>query len=465
MRPGYFIQSGVDGSDFETIKKFLKNVLPGSILVSRKNFTNSSELSELIKKINKFYRIENGIEEPYYAIDQEGGNVIRLSDVNYIPSNLALGKINNIQFTYYSGLKTGFDLASVGINWNLAPDLDVLKNFSNPVILERSFGTDIDSVSKHGIAYINGLRKYGVASTAKHFPGHGFVSADSHKILPVDGRNISEIYNDMEPFVKSSKNNVDSIMMSHVEYENIDPYPASLSEKLYDILRNKIGFKGVIITDSMDMKAISLNYSYREIVNLSLNNGADIVESADTGTAENLKYELEKIEIKDENNKIKRIKNLIPERILNFKPPDKIMDVISYKSIVWKRYVTLEPEKDFYLIFMPYSLTDVNSDMNNYSKLKEELELNNFKFKFIQFRDLKDVLFTRQQLIFLGRNENFYDNYKIINEKAKGNRCVYISTSLGMDDGLINDDIGYICTYSTKVENIIYAIYSILGFV
>jgi beta-N-acetylhexosaminidase len=250
-----------------------------------------------------------------------------------------------------------------------------------------------------------------------------------------------------------------------VEYENIDPYPASLSEKLYDILRNKIGFNGVIITDSMDMKAISLNYSYREIVNLSLNNGADIVESADTGTAENLKYELEKIEIKDENNKIKRIKNLIPERILNFKPPDKIMDVISYRSIVWKRYVTLEPEKDFYLIFMPYSLTNVNSDMNNYSKLKDELELNNFKFKFVQFSDLNDMSFTGTQLVFLGRNENFYDNYKIINEKAKGNRCVYISTSLGMDDGLINDDIGYICTYSTKVENIIYAIYSILGFV
>ena len=222
MRPGYFIQSGINGNDFESIKKYLKKVLPGSILVSRKNFRNSAELSELIKNINKFYRIENGIEEPYYAIDQEGGNVIRLSDVNYIPSNLALGKINDINLTYYSGLKTGYDLASVGINWNLAPDLDILKNFSNPVILERSFGTDIDTVSEHGIAYIKGLRKYGVASTAKHFPGHGFVSADSHKILPVDTRNISEIYNDMAPFVKSSENNVDSIMISHVEYENID---------------------------------------------------------------------------------------------------------------------------------------------------------------------------------------------------------------------------------------------------
>ncbi len=464
MRTGYFIQSGIDGNDFESIKKFLKRVLPGSILVSRKNFANSTELSELIKNINRFYRIENNIEEPYYAIDQEGGNVIRLSDVNYIPSNLALGKINDIRLTYYAGLKTGYDLASVGINWNLAPDLDILKNFSNPVILERSFGPDIDTVSEHGIAYINGLKKYGVASTAKHFPGHGFVSADSHQVLPVDQRNVSEIYNDMAPFVKSCKNNVDSVMMSHVEYENIDHYPASLSGKLYDILRNKIGFKGVIITDSMDMKAISMNYSYKEMVELSLNNGADIVESANTETAENLKYELEKIEVLDKNNKVKRIKNLIPERVFNFKPPNKIMEIVSYKSIVWKRYVTLTPEKEFYLIFMPYSLTNVNSDVNNYSKLKEEFEFNNLKFKFISFDALNDVVFSNQQLIFIGRNENFYENYKIINEKAKGNNCVYISTSLGMDEGLISDDIGYISTYSSKVENIIYAIYSILGF-
>ncbi len=464
MHSGYFIQSGINGKNINEIKIFLEKVRPSSIILDRDNFDNLSELKNIVHDIKKFYKIDLGIDFPYFAMDQEGGNVIRIRDINYIPSNYALGKINNANLTYYAGLITGYELNNCGINWNLAPDLDILKNSSNKVILERSFSDNILKVACHGIKYIKGLNKYGVAATAKHFPGHGYVESDSHERLPVDNRLDAEIINDIYPFSMAIKNNVNSIMMSHVLFPEIDNYPASLSYKFYSMLRNELNFRGLIITDSMNMKAISDNYDIKEIVKNSINNGADVIESADPDMAMEILHSLNSMEIKHSEIKIEHIKGIAIRGHLTYKPPEKLMEIISYLSVEWKRIKILDPENELILVFIPYSLTRVNSDINNNIKLLRELKKHGLKYNVINFESFKNFEDKNRQIIFIGRNENFHENYKIINKKSIDNYCVYISTSVGMDIGLFNDNIGYISTYSTKTESIIYAIYKILGF-
>ncbi len=464
MQSGYFIQSGVKGNDINEIKKFLKKVKPSSIVLNRNNFNNSNELKDIIYKIKKFYKVDLNIYEPYFAIDQEGGNVIRIRDINYIPSNYALGKINNLNLTNYAATLTGYELNLCGINWNLAPDLDVLKNTENKVILERSFSDDVLKVAKHGIEYIKGINKAGVAATAKHFPGHGYVESDSHEKLPLDNRKYNEIMNDIYPFLIAAKNNVNSIMMSHVLFPEIDDYPASLSYKFYSILRNELNFNGLIITDSVNMKAISDNYKINEIVDKTINSGADVIECVDTDmTLEIFEY-MNKINIKNTENKIIHIKNLIPDNKLKYKPPEDLMKIISYLSVEWKRIKILDPADETIFVFMPYTLTKVNSDINNNNKLIEDLKNHNIKCDVIDFNDFKDFNDKNKQIIFIGRNENFHDNYKIINEKSINNNCVYISTSISNDTGLLNEDIGYISAFSTKIDNILYSVYKIFGF-
>ncbi len=464
MQNGYFIQSGIKGNDINEIKNFLKKIKPSSIILNRDNFNNLEELKNIIYEIKKFYKVDLGIYEPYFAIDQEGGNVTRIKDINYIPSNYALGKINNLNLTNYAAMLTGYELSSYGINWNLAPDLDILKNPENKVILERSFSEDVLKVSKHGIEYIKGINKAGVAATAKHFPGHGYVESDSHEKLPSDDRKYAEIINDMYPFLMAVKNNVNSVMMSHVLFPEIDDYPASLSYKFYSILRDELNFNGLIITDSVNMKAISDNYKINEIVNKTVNNGADIIECVDTDMALEIFEYMNKIDIKNKENKIMHIKNLVPDNTLKYKPPENLMKIISYLSIEWKRIKILKPGEETAFVFMPYTLTKVNSDINNNIKLPEELKNHNIKYNVIDFNNFKDFNDKNKQIIFIGRNENFHDNYKIINEKSINNHCVYISTGISNDTGLLNEDIGYISAYSTKIDNIIYAVYKIFGF-
>jgi len=282
MRTGSIIQSGLRGfADIETSLKAIKKLLPFSIVLFRSDFSKEEDLKQLINNINHLYRIEAGIDPPIIAVDQEGGNVVRIPWLDYNPSNFFTGSFNNLNFTLYIGRLTGSQLYNRGIRWNLAPVLDILNGY-NQVILERSFSEKVEAVAEHGAYYIKGLQEAGVAATAKHFPGHGSVLDDSHLVLPKDSRGFSAVMNDAYPFISAIESHVRSIMLSHVLYDSIDPdYPASLSEKVQNILRDELKFNGVILTDSVDMKAVSANYTISEIVKKSVGNEADVIEIAD----------------------------------------------------------------------------------------------------------------------------------------------------------------------------------------
>ena len=170
------------------------------------------------------------------------------------------------------------ELARLGVNINLAPVADLAINPNNRVIVKwgRSFGADVNSVVKYDSIFINAMHRYGVGTSLKHFPGHGSSLGDTHKGF-VDVTNLWQ-ERELEPYIKL-KSQTDTIMVAHIFNRRLDPsYPASLSNNIVNgLLRGKIGFRGVVISDDMQMGAIAKHYGLRERIKLAINAGVDIL--------------------------------------------------------------------------------------------------------------------------------------------------------------------------------------------
>ncbi|MBP2629203.1 MAG: beta-glucosidase-related glycosidase and D-alanyl-D-alanine dipeptidase [Firmicutes bacterium] len=225
------------------------------------------------------------------AVDQEGGRVNRFHFGTDLPGNMALGASGKVSNAYIAGNILGKELAVLGINTNLAPVLDINSNQDNPVIGIRSFGADGQMVTKMGGAYIKGLHDGGVLAAVKHFPGHGDTSLDSHLGLPtvLYGRSrLSEL--EIETF-RENLSATDMVMAAHIAFPELDDskviskkdgqpvfLPASLSYKiLTNLLRESLGYDGVIITDALEMKAITEHFGSEKAVVGALQAGVDIL--------------------------------------------------------------------------------------------------------------------------------------------------------------------------------------------
>lgn len=243
-----------------------------------RNIESPEQLKRLTDSLQKYSEIPLLV-----AVDQEGGRVQRLKaeqGFDETPSAAELGADGKPETAYKAGFEVGKNLRSSGFNLDFAPDLDVNVNPDNPVIgkLERSFSDDPDVVSKLGEAFIRGLRSQGIFSCVKHFPGHGSSTGDSHLGLT----DVSSTWTEKEllPFEYIVKNNrTDMVMTAHIFNRNLDSeYPATLSSKVIsDILRKKFGYNGVVITDDMQMKAISDSYGFEESIYRAVEAGADIL--------------------------------------------------------------------------------------------------------------------------------------------------------------------------------------------
>lgn len=253
----------------------------GGVIYFSRNIKDPKQVAELSSSIQSLVMSKKYKLPMIIATDQEGGSVVRLRSGSVFPGNMGLGAINSEDIAYEVGRIIGAELISVGINMNLAPVLDVNTNPLNPVIGNRSFGGDPRVVSSLGGAFIRGLHSSGVLSVAKHFPGHGDTSLDSHLELPVMDKSLDELMNiHIRPFIDAiNVFNVDAIMTAHVVYPVLDKEnPATLSKKvLTDLLRNKLGFKGVIMTDCMEMRAISDRYSAGDSAVKALKAGVDML--------------------------------------------------------------------------------------------------------------------------------------------------------------------------------------------
>ncbi|MFB6804088.1 glycoside hydrolase family 3 protein [Peribacillus butanolivorans] len=227
----------------------------------------------------------------FITIDQEGGIVTRLQTGTNLPGNMALGATRNKNYAYQSGEIIGKELSSLGINVNFGPAVDVNNNPGNPVIGVRSFSSDPDLVSKLGIETIKGLQSQNMIATTKHFPGHGDTAVDSHYGLPLVTHNKERLRSiELVPFQKAIDAGVDMMMTAHVQFPAFDDttyiskkdgqeimVPATLSQKVITgLLREEMGFEGVVVTDALNMKAIADNFGQEDAVVLALKSGVDI---------------------------------------------------------------------------------------------------------------------------------------------------------------------------------------------
>ncbi|MBV5319699.1 MAG: glycoside hydrolase family 3 protein [Chlorobium phaeobacteroides] len=243
-----------------------------------RNITTPSRLMKLTRELQRITEIPLLI-----AIDQEGGRVNRLKPALGFPPSLSaarLGKLDNTDSTTAEAAKTAETLKTMHLSMNLAPVVDLNSNKENPVIgkLQRSFSDDPDVVTRNARATCNAFREKGIIATLKHFPGHGSSTTDTHKgFTDITG---TWRENELQPYrqlIAGGYN--DAIMTAHVYNATIDSlYPATLSKKtLKGILREKLGFRGVIITDDMQMKAIADHYGLEEALRLAIEADADIL--------------------------------------------------------------------------------------------------------------------------------------------------------------------------------------------
>jgi beta-N-acetylhexosaminidase len=211
------------------------------------------------------------------AIDEEGGDVTRLEAAtgSSYPGNLALGAVDDVELTRRVAAALGSDLRAAGIDLDLAPVADLLANTDSPIVGVRSFGSDPELVARHVGAFVSGLQAAGVAACAKHFPGHGDAAEDSHVALPVVDELRAEA---LLPFRAAIEAGVRAIMSAHIVVRSVGDEPATLSRALlHDLLRGELGFEGLVITDALEMAAISATTGVGEAAVRAVSAGADAV--------------------------------------------------------------------------------------------------------------------------------------------------------------------------------------------
>jgi len=231
---------------------------------------NTTLVSKTITELNMYSEIPL-----LFCADFENGLQMRLNDGTSFPHHYALAKTND--YTEKVANAIAKESRNIGIHWNLAPVCDINSNPKNPVINIRSFGENKNIVYKNVVKYINGLHSENIMSCAKHFPGHGDTQTDSHITLPVITKTLKELeQNEMLPFIEAIKNGVNSIMLGHLIVKSISKIPISLSNEAVNYLRNNLGFKGLILTDALDMQSIVDIYGDEAPV-LAFKAGVDII--------------------------------------------------------------------------------------------------------------------------------------------------------------------------------------------
>lgn len=269
--------------------EILKHPLVGGVILFQRNYQSPEQIIVLTNSIRCICK------KLLIMVDQEGGCVQRFKNgFVTLPSMRSLGNIYEKNYLYakklawYVGWLTAMELKSVGIDLNISPVLDIDYG-RNQLISKRAFHFEPSTIINLACMYLNGMSIAGMCGIGKHFPGHGFVTVDSHLKLPIDNRSYNEMFSkDIFIFNKIIEHGLHVIMTAHILYPTVDKYfPATFSEKwLKCILRNKIGFRGIIISDDLDMNgAKSIGYTPSERARIALAAGCNIILSCNDRAA------------------------------------------------------------------------------------------------------------------------------------------------------------------------------------
>ena len=258
---GQLLMVGFNGQEVTPeVRELIEKYQVGGVIFFSRNLTNPRQAAKLSRELQKLSLQQQGIPL-FIAADEEGGSVTRVVGMTHFPGAMAQGAVSSPELTARLASAKAAQLKYLGINFNLAPVLDVNNNPDNPIIGNRSFGSDPGMVAELGQAYLQGLQQEGVLACGKHFPGHGDTAVDSHLELPVI-KHAKERMDKVElrPFKIAITAGIDSIMTAHIAFPGLiddAERPATVSpEILTGFLRNELGFEGLIITDCMEMDGI-----------------------------------------------------------------------------------------------------------------------------------------------------------------------------------------------------------------
>lgn len=275
----------------DDIRQIFADYQFGGVILFAENVVETEQTARLVYQMQAS-QVESDHLPLLIGIDQEGGIVNRLGSGTQLPGNMALGATNDPEYSKLAGDIIGSELEALGINVNFAPSVDINNNPKNPVIGLRSFSSDPEIVSEHGLSYIEGIKEHNVAVAAKHFPGHGDTDVDSHFGLPVVDKSFDELMNnELLPFKAVMDADTDMIMTAHIQFPQLESemkvseedgsdilLPATLSPAiLTDLVRDEMAYEGIVITDALNMEAIANNFGEVETSILSKKAGADIL--------------------------------------------------------------------------------------------------------------------------------------------------------------------------------------------
>ena len=327
---GQLMMVGFQGTELsKEFLDWLQECRPGGVILFSRNLVGPEQVARLTNALQA-----HAPNPPLLiAVDEEGGRVSRLpQDFTTFPAASRIAACHPPDAAYEAAEVTAKELRAVGINMNLAPVLDVNSNPANPIIGDRAYGIRPEQVCTYGMATMQGLADNGIIPCGKHFPGHGDTVADSHHVLPVVEADLARLDAvELEPFRQAIRRELPAIMTAHVRYPALDAdAPATLSRPiLTDLLRNRLGFQGVTLTDDMEMRAILDHQPIGKASVRAVQAGADMVvichqQERQWEAVAAIEQALERGELSWERltASVARIRTLKTQRLASFQPVD-----------------------------------------------------------------------------------------------------------------------------------------------
>lgn len=282
QRVAQMFMATLHGSQLTEVgRDFLQKWQPGAVVLFTSNLGNPEAVTRLTNSYQQTM-LDAGAPPLLIAIDQEGGVVQRLTDgFTQLPSPIIVAAAADTEVAQSVGAMIGQELSAVGINMNLAPVADLETYRQNPIIFRRSFGSDPQLVGAAVSGVVEGLQDNGVLATLKHFPGHGETRVDSHAEMPIVNLDRARLESvEIEPFRQAIDAGAAAVLVAHIWYPAFDTerLPASLSHNIVTgVLRDELGFEGIVMTDAIDMNAIDMEFGLDRAVVMAINAGVDMI--------------------------------------------------------------------------------------------------------------------------------------------------------------------------------------------
>ena len=285
VQPEAIVDIGTATAAGDATKQAINKTPVGGFVYFSDNLQSEQQVQDMLRNVQKYSEDRIGLPA-FLSVDEEGGTVARVAstgrfDVTDVGDMAKIGASGDVQQARQAGETIGSYLSELGFNLDFAPDADVLTNPDNTVVKKRSFGSDPRVVSDMSLAVAQGLAQHQVYSVYKHFPGHGATAGDTHQGYAYTDKTLDELkQSELIPFENAIQNNAAFIMAAHISAPRVtgDDTPASLSKTtITDILRGQMGYDGIVVTDAMNMGAVTEQYTSAQAAVKALQAGADLV--------------------------------------------------------------------------------------------------------------------------------------------------------------------------------------------